>query len=153
MRHLANRRAIVVLTLFALLFTLDAGFDAKLDASAIVGIMVAGWALAWAIVQLADTVLHGSHHDRARAIVALNVIGALPLLVMLHSLGASPDDGVVMLVTRATIAWLAAVVLWTTAVSLSTSRRETRLDHARGKTLVPLYRPRVRHSARFPRRV
>ena len=143
MRHLATRRAIVALTLFALLFTLDAGFDARLGASAMLGVMVAGCVLAWVIVQLAGTVLHGSDGDRARAVVALNIIGALPTLVMLRPLAASSDDQMVALATRATIVWLAAVVLWTTAVSLSTSRRETRLDEARGRTLVPLHRPRA----------
>ena len=152
MRHLCTRRAIVVLTLFAVLLTLDAGFDAKLDASALAGIIVAGGALAWMIVQLANTVLHGSRYDRTRAVVALNVLGALPALVMLRPLAAVSDDRIVWLATRASIAWPAAVVLWTTAVSVSTSRRETRLDEARGRTLV-LRRPRAATPRTSPARL
>lgn len=144
MRHLSTRRALVALSLFALLFTVDAAFDAELGASAIAGLILGAGALAWVILRLSEQVLHGSRNMRIRAIVALNVIGAMPSILLLRFIAAAEQADIVGPAMQATVGWLIAVIVWTTSVSISAAHKRTQVRIARGNGIVPLYRARAR---------
>lgn len=59
------RRLILLLSFLALLFTLDAAFAADAPPSFLIGLVVLGFAFAWALVQLASRVLDGTHRHAA----------------------------------------------------------------------------------------
>lgn len=147
MRQRSSRRAIVVLALFALLFSIDAAYATELGVAGILVIVALGGALALAMLRLANAVLHGSPAHRTRAIVVLNGIAAAPSVIMLVFIGAVREARVVNPAIRATLVWLLAAVAWTTATALAAATDSKRRREARGQTLVPLYRPQYRSES------
>jgi hypothetical protein len=79
-----------------------------------------------------------------RAIIAHNVVGSMPTLLMLRFVAAAEEAGVVALATRATVSWLVVVVLWTTAVRVTAARENERRARD-GRSLVPHHHANARH--------
>lgn len=141
MRTTVARRAILILSLMALLFSIDAAFTAELSVGAVTLLIVAGIAFARWIVHLAERALHESPEHRWGALVGLNVTGVVPALIafgMVQALAPSQRAWA----ARATLAWIAAIAVWTTMVILGAPAQH-----------IPAARPPVRlRASRAPAR-
>ena len=136
MRTRTARRAVIALSLLALLFSIDAANDADVSPSVLILIVLTGVALAHGILDLASRALQAPRHARTRALLALNAIGVAPAVVAFVVLrGLSLPQRA--WAARATLAWMAAIITWTSLVVLG----------APARTHLPM-----QHRARQPRR-
>lgn len=113
----------------ALLFTLDAAIEARLEPSQLVGLVVLGLVFGAGLMQLAAMIDQGTGRRRRRALVALNLAGAMPAVFVL-GLGAGLQSEMEPLFLRATVAWGIAAFL-TTALILWAARRSSRVPLVR----------------------
>ncbi len=154
MRPPFARRAMLVLALVALLFTLDAAVDASIPPSLLAALVVAGAGFAWLLAWITERFVSGGLRSRITAILALNVLGVVPVAVMLPVISSLSDPGLALLATRATIIWLLCVVVWTTAILVAGGHAFAHSSYTRRpRGLVPLSRVAARqyHATPHPR--
>ena len=123
------RRLILILSTVALLFTLDAAVEARVEPSRFLGLVVLGLVFGAGLMQIAAMVDRGTRRQRHGALVALNVVGATPALLVL-GLGAGLQAELKPLFLRGTVAWGVAAFL-TTALIIWAGHRSSRVPLVR----------------------
>jgi hypothetical protein len=150
MRYTVARTFVLVLGLLTVLFSLDAAMMADVELSFLLAIGVIGVGYLLAMIWLAGRVLHGAPRERHTSAVALDIVGALPLAVLVPAIPLVGGAHIAAAGGGAT-AWLLFVLLWTwLAVN---SREPLRAPRHAGHFPAPLQSsPSVRQRIRFHRK-